>query len=319
MQTSIIVEAPKKLDLNDSSAEKTHNTGEIMSENPVKQSTVVQTGTKTATGQTEKISGQSVQVMPTGFDPAKNLGRTSDIIAMVDDGGECLIPTIFIAKEGAKIDSSVFFNVYSMDADTLKQGRFEDCTFTKQNIVKRPTRLADSKKGRMQQVLAGYKDRTMTVRPDCKGKNSVALESGKVGINRINLKQYNALVINFKEGVREDGSPWGLLSVIDASLAGKPISTIVHSVMAIGGALDVWVQPTHVRKLGAGPESIVSILGVPRYNWKMKKTQMTASSIIPIMIAPNSIIPCEEECKCGIGASNKLCPKHGDFKEGAGY
>lgn len=94
-------------------------------------------------------------------------------------------------------------------------------------------------------------------------------------VDRTDLKVIQVVIKEFQAGRREDGAEWGRLEVTDSSF----VSTPSHK------SFTVWVDPSLVRKVGAGQGSFVKIIGTIEFDQK-QYAQMTACSIIPEKLRP---------------------------------
>ncbi len=94
-------------------------------------------------------------------------------------------------------------------------------------------------------------------------------------VDRTDLKIIQVVIKEFQSGRRDDGVEWGRLEVTDSSF----MSTPSHK------AFTVWIDPSLVRKVGAGQGSFVKLLGTIEFDQK-QFAQMTACGIIPEKLKP---------------------------------
>lgn len=240
--------------------------------------------------------GIPIHIMPLGWFPTKsrNLGpnkveKMSEIVAYATMEGTPLTTTSMMAfGDEATLTRNdidplhIYDTVVSFNAEKKQQGLIK-CSIHKEtkfngNQIQAPGFPANFESIK-KYVLSQYPTVPL-------GKASANIskliqttknnKTSKPFPDSTDLKVIQVRITDFSTGPRKDGIEWGKFSVVDSTF----IPSNNHK------TFNVWVDPMLARKVGAGKDSFVRMIGVLQHDMNQQFIEMNCCAIIPDRIVP---------------------------------
>jgi hypothetical protein len=244
--------------------------------------------------------GVHIITAPLGWFPTKsrNLGpnkieKMSEIIAYSMMEGTPLTTTSMMAfgDEATLIRNDIdpmhiYDTVVSFNAEKKQQG-FIKCSIHKEtkfngNQIQAPGFPANIK-AMEKYVLSQYptvplgkaSTNISKLIHTTKGQGSSA-KTSKPFPDSTDLKVIQVRITDFISGIRKDNIEWGKFSVVDSTF----IPTINHK------SFNVWVDPMLARRVGAGKDSFVRMIGTLQHDQNQQFIEMNCCAIIVDRLVP---------------------------------